>query len=95
MTDMVVDNKMYGQRTLSTGMQRMYILIQYNWYIVAQESTAATMFENGELDQYQPTGDYAIKFEKEAEEGKYQYMVTDYREQLDFVSTLLTVVHPD
>ena len=78
MTDMVVDNKMVWTKNAEYWDAENVHLDTINWYIVAQESTAATMFENGELDQYQPTGDYAIKFEKEAEEGKYQYMVTDY-----------------
>ena len=78
MTDLVVDNKMVWTKNAEYWDAENVNLDTINWYIVAQESTAATMFENGELDQYQPTGDYAIKFAKEAEEGKYQYMVTDY-----------------
>ena len=78
MSELVEDNKMVWTKNENYWDAENVHLDKINWFIVAQESTAATMFENGELDQYQPTGDYAIKFQKEAEEGKYQYLVTDY-----------------
>lgn len=78
MSELVEENKMVWTKNDEYWDAENVHLDQINWFIVAQESTAATMFENGELDQYQPTGDYAIKFQKEAEEGNYQYLVTDY-----------------
>lgn len=78
MSELVEENKMVWTKNEEYWDAENVHLDQINWYIVAQESTAATMFENGELDQYQPTGDYAIKFQKEAEEGNCQYLVTDY-----------------
>lgn len=78
MSELVEDNKMVWTKNPEYWDADNVHLDAINWYIVAQESTAATMFENGELDQYQPTGDYAIKFAEEAAEGKYQYLETDY-----------------
>ena len=41
-----------------------------NWYLVAEDSTAATMFENGELDVLQTSGDYSRKYKEKAEAGR-------------------------
>ena len=78
MSELVEDNSMVWTKNPYYWDAENVHLDTVTWLIVPQESTAATMFENGELDQYQPTGDYAIKFAKEAAEGKYQYLVTDY-----------------
>ena len=78
MSSLVEDNTMTWTKNPYYWDAENVHLEEINWIIVAQESTAATMFENGELDQYQPTGDYATKFAAEAAEGKYQYLVTDY-----------------
>ena len=49
-----------------------------NWFLVAEDSTAATMFENGELDVLQTSGDYATKYSAAAAEGKYVELTSDY-----------------
>ena len=49
-----------------------------NWYLVAEDSTAATMFDNGELDVLETSGDYSIKYQDEAEAGDIQMITTDY-----------------
>jgi ABC-type oligopeptide transport system substrate-binding subunit len=46
--------------------------------VVSEDSTKATMFDNGELDVLQTSGDYITKYRDEAESGELQHLVTDY-----------------
>ena len=54
-----------------TGIRIILQLEQINWYLVAEDSTAATMFDNGELDE---TSDFSAiisrNIKAEAEAGK-------------------------
>ena len=53
-------------------------LNQVNWYCVAENATAATMFDNGQLDVFDAAGDYIAKYDKEVEEGYMQTMTPAY-----------------
>lgn len=39
-------------------------LNQVNWYCVAENATAATMFDNGQLDVFDAAGDYIANMTK-------------------------------
>lgn len=78
MSSLVEDNKMVWTKNPYYWDVENTHLDAINWYIVSEESTASTMFDNGELDQLQPTGDYAIKYKKTAEDGSVQLVVFDY-----------------
>ena len=69
MTELVEDNKMVWTKNPYYWDADNTKLETINWYIVAEDSTAATMFDNGELDQLQPTGDYLVKYRDEVEAG--------------------------
>jgi ABC-type oligopeptide transport system substrate-binding subunit len=43
------------------------------------------MFDNGELDILQPSGDYAAKYRSEVESGQLQTLVTDYPATIGFL----------
>lgn len=78
MSEMVEDNKMVWTKNPYYWDADNTHLETINWYIVTEDSTASTMFDNGELDQLQPTGDYAIKYAAAAENGEYQRFLSDY-----------------
>lgn len=78
MSSLLEDNEMIWTKNPYYWNAENVKLDAVKWLIIPQESTAATMFQNGEIDQYQPTGDYLIKFQKLAAEGQYQYLETDY-----------------
>ncbi len=78
MTELVEDNKMVWTKNPYYWDAENTKLDAINWYIVAEDSTAATMFDNGEIDQLQPTGDYLAKYRDEVESGDIQMVVMDY-----------------
>lgn len=78
MSELVEDNKMVWTKNPYYWDAENTHLEAVNWFIVAEESTAATMFDNGELDRLQPTGDYAVKYSQEAEAGAVRFVVFDY-----------------
>lgn len=78
MSELVEDNKMVWTKNPYYWDADNTHLDAINWYIIAEESTAATMFDNGEIDQFQPSGDYLVKYAQEAENGTIQHLVSDY-----------------
>lgn len=78
MSELVEDNKMVWTKNPYYWDAENTHLEAINWYIVSEDSTAATMFDNGELDQLQTSGDYSIKYQGEAEAGNVQRLVSDY-----------------
>lgn len=78
MSELVEDNKMVWTKNPYYWDADNTHLEAINWFIVAEDSTAATMFDNGELDQLQTSGDYSIKYQGEAEAGNVQRLVSDY-----------------
>lgn len=78
MSELVEDNKMVWTKNPYYWDADNTHLEAINWYIVAEDATAATMFDNGELDQLQTSGDYSIKYQSEAEAGNVQRLVSDY-----------------
>lgn len=53
-------------------------LDQINWYCVPEDVTAATMFDNGQLDVLDASGDYIAKYDAEVEAGNIQSLSTEY-----------------
>ena len=78
MTGLVEDNQMTWTKNENYWDAENVHLETVNWYLVAEDSTAATMFDNGELDVLETSGDYSIKYQGEAETGNIQMITTDY-----------------
>ena len=78
MTGLVEDNQMTWTKNEYYWDAENTHLDTINWYLVAEDSTAATMFENGELDVLQTSGDYSRKYQSEAEAGNIQMITADY-----------------
>ena len=78
MTGLVEDNQMTWTKNENYWDAENVHLETVNWYLVAEDSTAATMFDNGELDVLETSGDYSIKYKGEAEAGNIQMITTDY-----------------
>ncbi|MGN0314906.1 MAG: peptide ABC transporter substrate-binding protein [Fusicatenibacter sp.] len=78
MSELVEDNKMVWTKNTEYWDAENTHLDAINWYLVAEDSTAATMFDNGELDVLQTSGDYSVKYKGEAEAGNVQLNTSDY-----------------
>lgn len=78
MSELVEDNKMVWTKNPYYWDADNTHLETINWYIVSEESTSSTMFDNGELDVIQVSGDYVTKYQAAAEAGDVQLLVTDY-----------------
>ena len=78
MTGLVEDNQMTWTKNEYYWDAENNHLDTINWYLVAEDSTAATMFDNGELDVLQTSGDYSRKYQSEAEAGNIQMITADY-----------------
>ncbi len=78
MTGLVEDNQMTWTKNEYYWDADNTHLETINWYLVSEDSTAATMFDNGELDVLQTSGDYSIKYQSEAEAGNIQMITADY-----------------
>ena len=78
MTNLVEDNSMTWVKNDQYWDKDNVKLNQVNWYCVAENATAATMFDNGQLDVFDAAGDYIAKYDKEVEAGNMQTMTTEY-----------------
>ena len=78
MSELVEDNKMVWTKNTNYWNADETHLETVNWYLVGEDSTAATMFDNGELDVLQTSGDYSRKYQSEAEAGQVQMITADY-----------------
>ena len=78
MTDLVEDNTMTWTKNEYYWDAENVKLDKINWFLVAEEATAATMFDNGQLDVLTGSGDYITKYNEKAESGSVQSVVTDY-----------------
>ncbi len=78
MSELVEDNKMVWTKNDYYWDADEVSLDSITWYVVAEDSTASTMFDNGELDVIQPAGDYYVKYEEAAENGELQMITADY-----------------
>ena len=78
MSELVEDNRMTWTKNENYWNKDETHLETINWYLVAEDSTAATMFDNGELDILQTSGDYALKYQAEAEAGNLTMINAPY-----------------
>jgi oligopeptide transport system substrate-binding protein len=78
MTELVEDNKMVWTKNDQYWDADNVKLDTVTWYDIAEDATAATMFENNELDVLQTSGDYAVKYDEEVDNGNLQKSVLDY-----------------
>lgn len=78
MSELVEDNKMVWTKNEYYWDAENTHLDAINWYIVSEDATASIMFDNGELDQLQTSGDYSIKYQGKADNGEIQRIVYDY-----------------
>ena len=78
MTDLVEDNSMTWTKNENYWNADNVKLDQVNWYCVAEEATAATMFDNGQLDVFDASGDYIAKYDQEVEAGNLQVLDVEY-----------------
>ncbi len=76
--DIKEDNKMVWEKNQHYWDAANVKLEKVNWFAVPEAATAATMFENGQLDVISAAGDYIAKFDALAKEGKVQSMTTKY-----------------
>ena len=72
--DLVEDNSMTWTKNENYWNADNVKLDQVNWYCVAEEATAATMFDNGQLDVFDASGDYIAKYDQEVEAGNLQVL---------------------
>lgn len=77
-TELVEDNKMVWSKNEDYWNAANVQLTTVNWFCVAEDATASTMFENGQLDVFEAAGDYITKLSQQAQAGKYQSMSTQY-----------------
>lgn len=78
MSELVEDNKMVWTKNEYYWDAENTHLDAINWYIVSEDATASIMFDNGELDQLQTSGDYSIKYQGKADNGEIQRIVYNY-----------------
>ncbi len=78
MSGLVEDNQMTWTKNEYYWDAENTHLDEVVWYLVAEDSTAATMFDNGELDVLQTSGDYSVKYQSEADADNIQMVVADY-----------------
>ena len=78
MSELIEDNRMTWTRNEYYWDAANVGLDAVNWYLVAEDATAAIMFDNGELDLLQTSGDYLIKYQKKAADGEISVWTTDY-----------------
>lgn len=78
LTELVEDNKMVWSKNENYWDAENVGLDTVNWYLVAEDATASIMFDNGELDSIQTSGDYTIKYAGEVEAGTISQVTTDY-----------------
>ena len=78
MTALVEDNSMTWTKNEYYWNAENVKLEQINWYCVPENATAATMFNNGQLDVLDASGEYIAKYEQKAENGELQSMDVEY-----------------
>lgn len=78
LSDLVEDNKMVWTKNKYYWDADNVKLEKVNWFDVAEDATAATMFDNGQLDVINGAGDYIKKYDEEAKAGKIQSLATEY-----------------
>lgn len=78
MTGLVEDNSMTWTKNEYYWNAENVKLDQINWYCVPENATAATMFDNGQLDVLDASGEYIAKYSKKAENGELQSMDVEY-----------------
>lgn len=78
MTDLVEDNTMTWSKNENYWDAEHVKLDKINWFLVSEESTASTMFDNGQLDVLTGSGDYITKYNQKANNGEVQAVTTDY-----------------
>lgn len=78
LSELVEDNKMVWTKNPYYWDADNTHLETINWYIVTEDSTATTMFDNGELDILQTSGDYLVKYQEKAENGDVVLWSSDY-----------------
>lgn len=78
MTDLVEDNSMTWTKNENYWDADEVKLDQVNWYCVPEDVTAATMFDNGQLDVFDASGDYIAKYDAQVESGNIQTLTTEY-----------------
>lgn len=78
MTDLVEDNSMSWTKNENYWDADEVKLDQINWYCVPEDVTAATMFDNGQLDVFDASGDYIAKYDAKVESGDIQTLSTEY-----------------
>lgn len=78
MTALVEDNSMTWTKNEYYWNAENVKLEQINWYCVPENATAATMFDNGQLDVLDASGEYIAKYEQKAENGELQSMDVEY-----------------
>lgn len=78
LSDLVEDNKMVWTKNTNYWDADNVKLDKVNWFDVAEDATAATMFDNGQLDVINGAGDYIKKYNEEVSTGKIQSITTEY-----------------
>ncbi len=78
LSDLVEDNKMVWTKNENYWDADNVKLDKVNWFDVAEDATAATMFDNGQLDVINGSGDYIKKYDEEAKAGNIQSLATEY-----------------
>ncbi|BCJ98687.1 peptide ABC transporter substrate-binding protein [Anaerocolumna chitinilytica] len=78
LSDLVEDNKMVWTKNPNYWDAANVKLEKVNWFDIAEDATAATMFDNGQLDVINGSGDYLKKYDEEASAGKIQSLSTQY-----------------
>lgn len=78
MTELVEDNKMVWAKNEYYWNAENVKLEKVNWFAIPEAATAALMFENGQLDVFNASGDYITKYNDLAATGKVKSMTTQY-----------------
>lgn len=78
MTSLVENNSMIWTKNEYYWNAENVKLDQINWYCVAENATAATMFDNGQLDVLDASGEYVAKYQQKVENGELQSMDVEY-----------------
>lgn len=78
MSELIEDNKMVWTKNEHYWDADNVKLDSVTWNLIDQDATAAGMFDNGELDVLQTSGDYSTKYAGEAENGTIKRIVADY-----------------
>ena len=78
MSELVEDNRMVWTKNPEYWDADNVKLESVTWNLIDEDSTAAGMFDNGELDVLQTSGDYSVQYAEKAEAGEIQRLVTDY-----------------